>query len=33
MRSAYTHMRDAMVNHTNVNGDLGMIGAVANAPC
>lgn len=33
MRSAYTHMRDAMVYHTNENGDLGMVGAVANAPC
>lgn len=33
MRSAFTHMRDAMRDHTNENGDRGMVGAVSNAPC
>jgi hypothetical protein len=32
MRSAYTHMRDAMMHHTAPQGDAGMFGAVANAP-
>lgn len=33
MRSAYTHMKDAMMDHTNENGDMGMARAVGNAPC
>ena len=33
MRSAYTHMRDAMRDHTAQQGDDGMARAVANAPC
>ena len=32
MRSAYTHMRDAMLYHTAQQGDDGMAGAVANRP-
>lgn len=32
MRSASTHMRDAMMYHTNENGDEGMRGAVDNRP-
>jgi len=33
MRRAYTHMSDAMTDHTNENGDIGMFRAVGNAPC
>lgn len=33
MSSAFTHMSDAMFNHTHDNGDSGMAGAVGNAPC
>ncbi len=32
MRSAYTHMTDAMMDHTAPQGDAGMFGAVANRP-
>ncbi len=33
MRSAYTHMKTAMTEHTAPQGDEGMEGAVANRPC
>lgn len=33
MRSSAPHMKEAMDDHTNENGDRGMVGAVGNAPC